>query len=120
MNYKINKQKCTGCWVCVNKCPETIKMGTDNKPVITDQEKLKQCGGESLCPFGAIEKIDGKKEIQEEVKSKEGANVNQGFGMGRGQGFGQGGGMGQGRGRGMGLGPRDGRGMGRGGGGRRR
>ncbi len=120
MKYKINNQKCTGCRLCVSKCPGTTKIGADGKAIIINQEKLEQCGGESVCPFGAIERVDGKKEIEQESKIEERTNVNQRVGMGRGQGFGQGGGIGAGRGRGMGLGPRDGRGMGRGGGGRRR
>ena len=117
--YKVNKQKCTGCQACVQACPEAIKVGTDGKTEIADQEKLEQCGGESVCPFGAIEKIDkeGKPEIEipfqpaPQTSSPYSPPPFSGRGMGRR--------MGAGKGRGLGIGPRDGRGKGRGGGGRR-
>ena len=57
MIYKINKQKCLGCQVCVQSCPGATKMDQDGKAEIINQEKLEQCGGESICPIGAIEKI---------------------------------------------------------------
>ena len=57
MKYKINKEKCTGCQVCLQNCPEAIKIGEDGKAEIADQKKLEGCGGEEICPFGAIEKI---------------------------------------------------------------
>jgi len=101
--YKVNKQKCTGCQVCIANCPGATKIGTDGKAEVIDQEKLEQCGGESICPVGAIEKTNG--EASSYQPSPFGNR-----GMGRG--------MGAGRGRGLGRGPRDGRGGGRGGGGR--
>ena len=60
--YKVNKEKCTGCGVCVVNCPRATKMGDDGKAEIIDQEKLEQCGGENVCPFGAIEKVSNEKE----------------------------------------------------------
>lgn len=60
MAYKINKEKCVGCGVCVVTCPEGVKMREDSKAEIIDQEKLKKCGGESVCPLGAIEKVPDK------------------------------------------------------------
>lgn len=112
--YKINKQKCTGCQVCITNCPGATKIGTDGKAEIINQEKLEQCGGEGLCPFGAIEKIEGesKKEL-EPLKPEESQPQSQYPPSGRGRG------MGMGRGRGLGIGPRDGRGRGRGGGGKK-
>ncbi len=58
--YRINKQKCVGCGVCVQACPKGAKIGPDGKSEIIDQEELKKCGGEKLCPFGAIEKVEEK------------------------------------------------------------
>ena len=37
-------------------------MGKDGKAEIIDQKKLEQCGGESVCPMGAIERVDGRQE----------------------------------------------------------
>ena len=99
MSYRINKSKCTSCQVCIANCPGATKIGTDGKAEVINQEQLEQCGGESICPIGAIEKINYQPSPFEERR------------MGRG--------MGAGRGRGFGRGPRDGRGGGRGGGGRR-
>ena len=59
--YKINKEKCTGCGVCVQTCPQATKIGSDGKAEIVNQGKLEQCGGEIVCPFEAIEKINKKK-----------------------------------------------------------
>ena len=55
--YRVNKETCTGCKVCVNVCPGSTEIEEDGKSHVIDNEKLDQCGGESVCPFGAIEKI---------------------------------------------------------------
>ncbi|OYT53436.1 MAG: (4Fe-4S)-binding protein [Candidatus Altiarchaeales archaeon ex4484_2] len=102
MEYRINKQKCTGCQACARRCPQAIKVAGDGKAEIISQLKLEQCGGETICPFNAIEGI-GAGDTQE-------GNIDTS----------RGGGAGRGRGRGLGIGPREGRGRGRGGGGRRR
>ena len=57
MGYKVSKEKCLGCGVCVADCPGATKLGEDGKAEIIDQEKLEKCGGENVCPQGAIEKI---------------------------------------------------------------
>ena len=96
--YKVNKQKCLGidnCGLCQQNCPGATEKDEDGKAKIVDQEKLEQCGGESVCPMGAIEKAEGQEQPR------------------------RGRGLGRGKGRGLGKGPRDGRGKGRGGGGRR-
>ena len=54
--FKVNKEKCIGCGVCVANCPGATKIGEDGKAEVIDQEKLGKCGGESVCPLGAIEK----------------------------------------------------------------
>ena len=113
--YKVNKQKCRGCGVCAGNCPGAIKIGADGKAEIVDQEKIKQCGGTSVCPFGAIEKTDGDSN-KENSSSDESVNSSQssGRGIGRGLGRGRGRGLGMGRGKGLRLGPKNGRGMGMG------
>ena len=55
--FKINKERCIGCGICVQSCPKAMKLGDDMKAVIIDQEKLGQCGGTKVCPFGAIEEV---------------------------------------------------------------
>lgn len=103
--YKINKQKCTACKLCIQKCPGATRIGKDGKVEIIDQRKLEECGGESLCPFGAIEKIGGNSETENESSQDIFPNRNSGERRGRG--------LGAGRGRRLGIGPRDGRGRGR-------
>lgn len=107
MKYKINEQKCTGCGACVNRCPEAIEIKSNNKVSIIDQEKLEKCDGESICPFGVIERIGTKEKREKESVKNKSEEFSQ-FGMG------QDGGKGKGRGRGFGRGPKDGRGGGKG------
>ena len=57
MSYKINKEKCIGCGLCTAECPDSTELGEDGKAKIIDQEKLKECQGEKVCPYGAIEKL---------------------------------------------------------------
>jgi len=117
--FRVNKQKCTGCQVCIANCPGATKIGANGKAEIIDQEKLEQCGGESVCPIGAIEKVNRKEGPKTEISSRPTSQPPSylpspfgGRGVGRG--------VGASGGRGFGRGPRDGRGGGRGGGGRRR
>jgi len=58
MKYKINKEKCVGCQVCFQACPEAVKIGDDGKAEIINQEKLEKCGGKKVCPFEVIEKTE--------------------------------------------------------------
>ena len=127
--YKVNKQNCRGCGVCVGNCPGAIKLGDNGKAEIVDQAKLEECGGTSVCPFGSIEKVEdggGKNDDDSDDDSDDDDSdlsyrINRSpeppFG-GRGMGRGMGRGLGRGMGRGMGQGPRDGRGRGQGGGNR--
>jgi ferredoxin len=56
MQYKVNKEKCIGCGICVTECDGGVELGEDGKSKVIDSEKVEKCGGESLCPYGAIEK----------------------------------------------------------------
>ncbi len=42
-----------------------MKIGFDGKAIITDQDELEKCGGENICPLGAIEKIEKDSESEE-------------------------------------------------------
>lgn len=124
MFYQVNKEKCLGidrCGVCLNACPGATQKGEDGKAEVADQEKLQECGGETVCPMGAIEKTGGDEELKESQSrssaqdQKFSPDESKGRGMGR-RGIGRG--VGMGRGKGMGKGPQDGRGGGMGRGGR--
>ena len=121
--FRVNKQKCVGCQVCLQNCPGATKIGRDGKAEIIDQEKLGQHGGESICLIGAIEKISNEGNVEQSKTSLSPSSPLAPFPYGPppagGKGLGIGKGMGAGRGRGLSRGPRDGRGGGRGGGGRR-
>ena len=54
--YKVNKEKCISCGICVSTCPDATELEEDGKAKVTNQEKLAECGGEDVCPVGAIEK----------------------------------------------------------------
>jgi len=60
MKIKIDKQKCLGCGVCINLCPEVFEL-KDGKSEIkekVDLEKNKDCIKEAIdsCPVTAIVK----------------------------------------------------------------
>lgn len=65
--FRINKEKCIGCRACIARCPGATKIGPDGKAEIIDQEKLEECGGENLCPMGAIERVLEKEEKRERL-----------------------------------------------------
>lgn len=58
MKIKIDKEKCLGCGVCINLCPEVFEL-KDGKSKIkekVDLEKNKDCIKEAIdsCPVSAI------------------------------------------------------------------
>jgi ferredoxin len=60
MKYKVNKEKCMGCGLCVNLCPDVFELGEDGKSQIkegADLEKNKKCVEEVIqsCPMRAVE-----------------------------------------------------------------
>jgi len=57
---KVDKEKCIGCGLCSNLCPEVFELGEDSKVRVkekADLEKNKECIKEAKesCPVGAIE-----------------------------------------------------------------
>jgi len=59
--FRVNKEKCMGCGVCMANCPGSTEFDDDGKAKVIDSEKLEKCGGEEVCPYGAIEEIKEKK-----------------------------------------------------------
>lgn len=53
--YKIVKDKCVGCGVCVAVTEGGTELGSDGKAEVVDSEKIEKTGGETVCPYGAIE-----------------------------------------------------------------
>ena len=111
MKVKIDKTRCVGCAVCVDICPNGIRM-IDGMAEIIDENAgcLKDAANE--CPQKAI--ILNGEDSKNKTDKTFNPNYRQNGGVGQGRG------MGAGKGKGLGRGPRDGKGGGRGGGGIRR
>ena len=73
-------------------------MGTDGKAEVVDQKKLEQCGGEKVCPFGAIERVGEGKENESDASFQQPTSSYKSPFGGRGMGRGSRGGRGRGRG----------------------
>lgn len=55
IQYVVNPEKCTGCTLCVKKCPSQCISGNKKKPHMINQELCIKCGDcVSNCKFGAI------------------------------------------------------------------
>lgn len=59
MIYKVDKEKCIGCGLCANLCPEVFELMDDGKVKIkegADWDKNAECSKEAKegCPVGAI------------------------------------------------------------------
>jgi ferredoxin len=55
--YKIDREKCIGCGVCVATCDGATELDEEGKARIVDEEKLEKCKGETVCPYEAIIKL---------------------------------------------------------------
>jgi NAD-dependent dihydropyrimidine dehydrogenase PreA subunit len=107
--FTIDKEKCTGCAICIDYCPVGAIIMKDDKLEINSQ--CKDCGQcVNACPKGAISPI---KESQSRFFPQDKNRMFPLFTFNS-----RGRGIGLGMGRGLGRGPRNGRGMGRGRGGR--
>ncbi len=53
---KVNQEKCIGCGLCTNMCPETFTMNEEGKSEVIN-DKLTDCSKEAAaaCPVSAIE-----------------------------------------------------------------
>ncbi|MFA5013323.1 MAG: 4Fe-4S binding protein [Candidatus Paceibacterota bacterium] len=64
--YKVNKEKCVGCGSCTIACPGGTEMEpADGKAKVVSSAKLEECGGEEMCPYGAIEQMNGVETSEE-------------------------------------------------------
>ncbi len=58
MLLRVNKEKCIGCGLCVNLCPEVFELADDGKSVTKEGADFsKDCVKEAKdgCPVSAIE-----------------------------------------------------------------
>jgi NAD-dependent dihydropyrimidine dehydrogenase PreA subunit len=109
--FTIDKEKCTGCAICIDYCPVGAIVMKGDKAEINYQ--CIDCGKcVDMCPKGAISLVQ-EQEPKQRYFSQDQGQMYGGFNFNiRGRG------LGRGMGRGLGRGPRDGRGRGRGGKGR--
>ncbi len=56
--YQVNKDKCLGCFICTVNCPAGMAQDDDAKAKVVDSDAVENCGGESVCPHGVIEKVE--------------------------------------------------------------
>lgn len=56
--YRVNKEKCIGCGLCVSECDGATEIKEDGKAEVVDQKKAEECKAENVCPYGAIEKTE--------------------------------------------------------------
>lgn len=55
---ELNKDKCTGCGMCINVCPHAVLAMGGNKAEIQDKNLCMECGAcVKNCPFSAL-KVD--------------------------------------------------------------
>jgi NADH:ubiquinone oxidoreductase subunit F (NADH-binding)/Pyruvate/2-oxoacid:ferredoxin oxidoreductase delta subunit len=53
--YQIEVDKCPGCGLCVNRCPENAIIGNENRPYFIVEDKCSGCGQcYDACKFAAI------------------------------------------------------------------
>lgn len=69
MKIKVDEDKCSGCGVCVDTCPQGIyefrTVGERELVVPVAEEKCSRCGGcEEKCPQGAIEIIEEIRKVK--------------------------------------------------------
>ena len=51
----IDKDKCTGCGICIEVCPQNVLKIEDKKAIIIDKDNCIECGACKMnCPVEAI------------------------------------------------------------------
>jgi len=52
---KLNPDRCTGCWMCLDVCPRAVLARGDGKVLITTLDACIECGAcQQNCPAGAL------------------------------------------------------------------
>lgn len=56
----LDKEKCTGCGICMDVCPRGVLAENGKKVAISDIDLCIECGACAVnCPFGAISVTSG-------------------------------------------------------------
>lgn len=61
MKVRVDEDKCIGCGVCVNSCPEVFELNDDNKAVVLEDADFDSCDLDEAidnCPTDAIVEED--------------------------------------------------------------
>jgi len=67
LHFEINKDKCVGCSLCAKKCPTSCIEGSREQKFTILQAECIKCGNcLEVCPVGAVSKLAGKGEVEDE------------------------------------------------------
>ncbi len=61
MKVRVDEDKCIGCGVCVNSCPEVFELNDDNKAIVLEDADFDSCDLDEAidnCPTDAIVEED--------------------------------------------------------------
>ncbi|MFA7076889.1 MAG: mercury methylation ferredoxin HgcB [Syntrophomonas sp.] len=57
---QLNKDKCTGCGICLDVCPQEVFLLENKKAAINDRDACMECGACAInCQFEAISVQNG-------------------------------------------------------------
>lgn len=55
VSLQLNQDKCTGCGICIEVCPQAVLKLQDRVAIMADRDACMECGAcEQNCPFDAI------------------------------------------------------------------
>lgn len=61
MKVRVEEDKCIGCGVCVNSCPEVFELNDENKAIVLEDADFDSCDLDEAidnCPTDAIVEED--------------------------------------------------------------